>query len=145
VEDCLALEGDLKGSENIWKNISPDLNTWENLHSGKPDTFSVGGIKVWVKVGFACPEDDLIQIIDCKTGNSKGKPDPIQLNIYGYYASKVWGISEEKILNSVEHMKEMLMDKDANEVQEEDFPKIENNNFCRHFRYRRVCKPELVS
>jgi len=65
------------------------------------------------------------------------------LNIYGYYASKVWDIPEEKIhltaynvnqdeqydrtfskegkqetrekiLNSVENMKEMLADKDAN-------------------------------
>jgi len=95
------------------------------------------------------------------------------LNIYGYYASKVWDIPEEKIhltaynvnqdeqydrtfskegkqetrekiLNSVENMKEMLADKDANEAKEEDFPKEENDNFCRHCRYRRVCKPELV-
>ena len=172
-DDCLSLEGDLKGSENIWKNISSDLNTWKNLPSGKPDTFSVGGIKVWVKLDFAYPEEDSVQIIDWKSGNSKKEPDPTQLNIYGYYASKVWGVTEEKvqltaynvnqdeqydrtfskeqkqvtrekILNSVDTMKEMLADKDANQAEEKDFPKVDNDNFCRHCRFRQVCKPELV-
>jgi len=173
-EDCLSLEGDLKGSDNIWKNISPNLNTWKNLPSGKPDTFSVDGVKVWVKLDFAYPEDDgSIRVIDWKSGNSQDEPDPTQLNIYGYYASEVWDVPEEKInltaynvnqdeqydrtfskeqkqetretiLYSIEEMKEMLADKDANEASEEDFLKVENDNFCRHCRYRQVCKPELV-
>ena len=146
----------------------------KNLPSGKPDTFSVDGVKVWVKLDFACPEDDgSIRVIDWKSGNSKEEPDPTQLNIYGYFASEVWDIPEEKIhltaynvnqdkqydrtfseegkqeirekiLNSVQNMKEMLTDKEANETEEEDFPKEENDNFCRHCRYRGVCKPELV-
>ncbi|MBS3788077.1 MAG: PD-(D/E)XK nuclease family protein [Candidatus Bipolaricaulota bacterium] len=175
MDDCLALEGDLRGSENIWKNISPDLNTWKNLPSGPAaDNFTVDGVKVWVKIDFAYPEDDgSIRVIDWKSGNSKNEPDPTQLNIYGYYASEVWDTPEdkihltaynvnqdephkrtfnkegkrqtrEKILNSVENMKEMLAEKDANQAEEEDFPKEENDNFCRHCRYRQVCKPELV-
>jgi len=65
MDDCLALKGDLKGSENIWKNLSPNVNTWKNLPSGKPDTFSVDGIKVWVKLDFAYPEEDgSIRVID---------------------------------------------------------------------------------
>jgi len=46
--DCLSLEGDLKGSENIWKNLSTNLSTWNNLPSGKPDTFSVESITLLV-------------------------------------------------------------------------------------------------
>jgi len=175
MEDCLALEGDLKGSKNIWKNISTNLSTWRNLPSGKPDTFSVDGIKIWVKLDFAYPEDDgSIRVIDWKSGNSKEEPEPTQLNIYGYYASKVWDVPEdkihltaynvnqdqqynrtfskegkqetrEKILNSVDKMQEMLADKDANEAKEEDFPKVDNDNFCHYCRYRQVCKPELVN
>jgi len=172
--DCLSLEGDLKGSENIWKNLSTDLSTWKNLPSGKPDTFSVDGVKVWVKLDFAYSEEDgLIRVVDWKSGNSNDEPDSTQLNIYGYYASKVWDVPEEKIhltaynvnqdeqydrtfskgrkqetrekiLNSVESMKEMLSDKGSNQANEDNFPKVENDNFCRHCRYRRVCKPELV-
>jgi len=41
-------------------------------------------------------------------------------------------------------MQEMLADKDANEAKEEDLPKVDNDNFCHHCRYREVCKPELV-
>ncbi|MBS3787772.1 PD-(D/E)XK nuclease family protein [Candidatus Bipolaricaulota bacterium] len=147
MDDCLALEGDLKGSDNIWKNISPNLNTWKNLPSGKPDTFSVDGIKVWVKLDFAYPGDEgSIRLIDWKSGNSKDELDPTQLNIYGYYTSEAWGVpaekinltaynvnqderhertfskeekqeTREKILNSVKNMKEMLTDKDANEAK----------------------------
>jgi len=89
----------LKGSDNIWKNISPNLETWKNLPSGPAaDSFSVDGVKVWVKLDFAYQEeDDSVRVIDWKSGNSNGEPDPIQLNIYGYYASEVWGIPEEKI------------------------------------------------
>jgi len=172
--DCLALEGDLRGSENIWKNVSPDLNTWQNLPSGPAvDSFSLDGEKVWVKIDFAYPEDDgLIRVVDWKSGKSDEEPDPTQLNIYGYNASEVWGIPEEKInltaynvnqderydrifskeqkqetrekiLNSVDTMKEMLADKEANQANEENFSKVENDNFCRHCRYRGVCKPEL--
>mgnify|MGYP000185013524 CR=1 FL=1 len=175
IEDCLALEGDLKSSENTWKNISPDLNTWMDLPSGPAsDSFLVEGIKDWVKIDFAYREKDgSISLIDWKSGNSNAKPDPTQLNIYGYYASEVWDVPEEKInliaynvnqdeqydrtfskegkqetrkkvLNSVEQMKEMLVDEDANEAQEDDFPKKQNDNFCRHRRYRAVCKPEIV-
>jgi len=173
-KDCLSLEGDLEDSENIWKNISLNLSAWKNLPSGKPDTFSLDGIKVWVKLDFAYPEEDgSVRVIDWKSGNSKEDPAPTQLNIYGYYASEVWGVPEdkihliaynvnqdeqydrtfseegkqeirEKILNSVDKMKEILMDKDANQAEEDDFPKVENDNFCRHCRYRGVCKPELV-
>ncbi|MBS3789141.1 PD-(D/E)XK nuclease family protein [Candidatus Bipolaricaulota bacterium] len=174
-EDCLALEGDLKGSDNIWKSISPDLTTWNNLPSAPAaDSFSVDGIKVWVKIDFAYrKQDGSISLIDWKSGNSKEEPDPTQLNIYGYYASEVWDIpeekinltaynvnqgeqydrtfseegkqeTEEKILNSVENMKEMLVNREENEAEEEDFPKEENYSFCRHCRYRQVCKPELV-
>nr|AGF93480.1 hypothetical protein FLSS-27_0029 [uncultured organism] len=175
MEDCLALEGDLKDSDNIWKNISADLDTWKNLPSSPAvDSFSVDGVKVWVKVDFAYREEDgSIHLIDWKSGNSKGEPDPIQLNIYGYYALPVWDIPGEKInltaynvnqdeqydrtyseqqkqqtretiLGSIEEMKGMLADKKDNEAEEGDFPKIENEGFCRHCRYRRVCKPELV-
>ncbi|MBS3788962.1 PD-(D/E)XK nuclease family protein [Candidatus Bipolaricaulota bacterium] len=174
-EDCLALEGNLKGSENNWKTISPNLNTWKNLPSGAAaDHFTVDGVKVWVKIDFAYPEDDgSIRLIDWKSGNSESEPDSTQLNIYGYYASKVWCDPEEKIhltaynvnrdeqydrtfskegkqetrekiLNSVENMKELLVNREENEAKEEDFPKKENDNFCRHCRYRQVCKPELV-
>ena len=152
MENCLSLEGDLNGSDNIWKNIAIDLNTWQNLPvSPAVDSFSLDGEKVWVKVDFAYREvEGSIHLIDWKSGQSKGKPDPIQLNIYGYYASEVWGIPEEKIhltaynvnqdeqydrtfsekqkqetretiLSSIEEMKKMLSDKDANEANEEDF------------------------
>jgi len=97
-EDCLSLEGDLKGSENLWKNVFPTLNTWKNLPSGKPDTFSVDGIQVWVKIDFAYREGDgSISLIDWKSGDSNNIPNPTQLNIYGYYASEVWDVPEEKI------------------------------------------------
>ena len=175
MEDCLALEGYLKGSDNIWKNISTNLNTWQNLPSSSAvDSYSLDGEQVWVKVDFAYQEEDgSIRLIDWKSGNSKGKPDPMQLNIYGYYASEVWGIPEEKIhltaynvnqdeqydrtysekqkqqtretiLSSIEEMKEMLVGVEENKAREGDFPKIENDNFCHHCRYRRVCKPKLV-
>jgi len=174
-DDSLALEGDLNGSENIWNNLSPDLNTWKNLPSGPAaDSFSVEGVKVWVKIDFAYRKHDgSIFLIDWKSGNSNNKPEPTQLNTYGYYASQVWDIPEEKIhltaynvnqderydrtfskeekqetrekiLNSVENMKGMLADEEANVAREDDFPKEENDNFCRHCRYRQVCKPELV-
>ena len=176
MEDCLALEGNLKDLDNIWGNISTNLNTWNNLPSGPAvDSFPLDGEKIWVKVDFAYKkEDSSVRLIDWKSGNSKGEPDPIQLNIYGYYASEVWVIPEEKIhltaynvnqdeqydrtysekqkqetretiLDSIEAMKEMLADKEENKAREDDFSKIKNNNFCRHCRYRRVCKPELVA
>ncbi|MBS3788693.1 MAG: PD-(D/E)XK nuclease family protein [Candidatus Bipolaricaulota bacterium] len=150
MEDCLSLEGDLKGSDNIWKNISPNLNTWRNLPSSPAvDSFSLDGEKVWVKIDFAYQEEDgSVRLIDWKSGNSEGEPDSTQLNIYGYYATEVWDIPEEKIhlkaynvnqderhertfskegkqetrekiLKSVESMKEMLTDKKANEAEEE--------------------------
>ena len=52
--------------------------------------------------------------------------------------------TRKTILESVDKMKKMLADKEANQAEEDDFPKVENDNFCRHCRYRQVCKPELV-
>lgn len=175
-EGCLALEGDLKNPENIWTSITPNLSTFINLpYEPSVDHFFIDELKVWAKLDFAYPEGaGSIRIVDWKSSYSDEKPNPMQLNIYGYYASEEWNIPEDKIkltvynvareerhdrefskalkekakesiLKSVYDMKSFLIDPAENQAREEDFPKIENDKICRHCRYRRVCKPELVN
>ncbi len=137
------------------------------------DSFDLDGLKVWAKLDFAYRQKDgTVQIIDWKSGQSGGEPDSLQLNVYGYYASEVWELRDEniqltiynvareeefthqfsskakretrqQILANVREMKEILVEPEENKARKEDFPKIENDNFCRHCEYRLICKPGL--
>ncbi len=174
-EDCLALEGDLNNPENIWTSINTDLTTFLHLpYEPSVDYFFIDDLKVWVKLDFGYrKEDGNVRIVDWKSSQSEKEPDPMQLNVYGYYASEEWEIPEEKIqltvynvarqeqfdrgfsrqlkhqaheqiLESAGEMKTFLTNPQENKADEEDFPKITRDNICRRCRYRRVCKPELV-
>ena len=134
------------------------------------DHFYIDGLKVWTKLDFSYSQPDgTIRLVDWKTSNSGSEPDSLQLNIYGYYAAETWGISPEQvkltvfnipqqerydrkfsenqkketresIIESAEEMKSLLINPKKNEAQKGDFPKIDNDKFCRYCRYRRVCR-----
>lgn len=174
VARCRALEGDLSNPENRWGNLPNDPDSFVNspLDLSAPDRFQVEGTDVWVRLDLAYETDGgRLAIVDWKTGKPR-EPDPLQMDVYGCYASRAWDVDEElidlsvvylpsgerfdrgftpqrrsealdRIRDDIGTMKQRLDDPENNVADPSDFPRIDNLTICRDCRYRRVCRPDL--
>jgi hypothetical protein len=148
------------------KNLSQEA--WleiENLSH-----FVLDSIKIWVVLDCSHWADDMIHILDWKTGKGLTEDNTIQLACYGLYAHEKWNIEPGKlkvfefnlmndllqpfeiskieienikdyIRGSVSDMKSMLIDEENNiPKNEEAFVKVDEERICKMCNFQRVCK-----
>ncbi|NQT89616.1 PD-(D/E)XK nuclease family protein [bacterium] len=138
------------------------------------DQFTLGGVKVWVKIDCCFRDEGGLWIVDWKTGRRLSEENTLQLVGYSLYAHKKWGVSPETVrtaeyyllvdefhdygvtqgdiddakayvLGSVEDMTSLLVNVGANEpMAEEAFVKTQNPRECRRCKFVGPCRPELV-
>lgn len=130
--------------------------------------FQFDDVKVYVVPDFAFQDKDDIVIYDWKTGKEKGDNHKMQLACYGLYAIQQWSVKPEQIKtvefylsngkqnenrltdfeldpvhqyigNSIETMKDLLDDPQANVANEDQFEFTENEQVCRYCNFRKVC------
>jgi CRISPR/Cas system-associated exonuclease Cas4 (RecB family) len=150
--------------ERLRRMSSDDFLEIENL-----STFSIGGIKVWVKLDCCLKAGTGVFVIDWKTGRSDRGEHAGQLASYALYAARRWGVeprqiqtlvynlalaegqtytitqetvqqARDEITASAAAMQEYLVDPVTNEARpEDDFPFCEDDRPCRRCNYRQVC------
>lgn len=131
-------------------------------------SFQLDGVKVHVKLDFACREGDRVHIFDWKTGRRDEADNSIQLACYALYASEKWGPAPGRvrtvefnvaldqlreytvtpadidrirnyIRGSIRDMKELLRDPEGNDVARDDCPLTTEEWRCRHCNFKRLC------
>ncbi len=137
------------------------------------DTFEIAAVPVYVKLDLAhrvAPQG--ARIIDWKTGRRRPQPDGPQLGVYALFAIERWRLPAETIEirevnlssgeaaaagvgpallaqtramieQSIEAMRERLIDPRANLARMEDFPAQVDERVCRSCPFREVC-PEYA-
>ncbi|MBI2871005.1 MAG: PD-(D/E)XK nuclease family protein [Candidatus Omnitrophica bacterium] len=136
-------------------------------------SFSFEGIPVYVKLDFAFREGGGIVIVDWKTGMGEDVDVTVQLGCYALYASERWAArprdieaieynlntrsikrveiveahlewARHYIRNSVQAMRKMLADPQANTARIEDFERVSDRTKCKWCNFRRVCLPDVT-
>ena len=131
-------------------------------------SFRLDGVKVHVKLDFACRDGDRIHIFDWKTGRRDEADNSIQLACYALYASEKWGPDPGKvrtvefnlarnqvrdysvtgadidrirnyIRGSIRDMQALLLDPAGNEVDRESCPLTTETWRCRNCGFKRLC------
>lgn len=154
-------------TSNFYRSL-PELKECRWLPIEKFEYFNLGGYKINVKLDFAYFKDNLLTIIDWKTGRSDYE-DKNQLSCYGLYAREKWGqlpervntieynlytqTAKKRILShkaledvqnyihcGIENIKNYLDDVENNIAKIEKFPKILDERICRSCNFFKICK-----
>ena len=121
---------------------------------------------IFVKLDLAIESEDIIEIIDWKTGT--GKSDDLQFRVYTLFAHEEYDLppdkitvrevnlmlnetyshtfsprelldSQDHITRSIESMKSMLKDPEENTAVMVDFPRTENERICESCNFKKIC------
>ncbi|MFQ5877706.1 MAG: PD-(D/E)XK nuclease family protein [Acidobacteriota bacterium] len=131
--------------------------------------FHLDGVKVHVRLDFACREGDRVHILDWKTGRRDEEDNSVQLACYALYAHQKWGTlprdlrtaelnlargqlreypvsaaqierTRGYIRGSIRDMRALLLDPEAgNAVDRESCPLTADLWRCRNCNFRRLC------
>ena len=131
-------------------------------------SFRIDGVKVHVKLDFACRDGDRVHIFDWKTGRRDESDNSIQLACYALYAQEKWGpgpgnvrtaefnLALDKvreypvsaadierisayIRGSIRDMKELLKVPDHNDADRDSCPLTSEEWRCRYCNFKRLC------
>jgi len=138
-------------------------------------TFTLDGIKVWVRLDCAIRHQGIVRIYDWKTGKSLSEENTTQLACYSLYAQKEWGVGPEDlrtaeyyllvdrlqdyhvtpgdiedvkayIRGSVADMASLLVDREKNTpMAESAFAKTENLAACRRCNFVGECRKDVAA
>ncbi len=158
--------------ENFFKSSVVDkLSDNNNIHivtvdSIKPTSFDFRGDMIYVNLDFAYSEDDVLNIVDWKTGSTES--EEMQFLVYCIYGERVLGYpldkielleynllldsaiphsyneadikeAEVSIERSIRGMKSYLTDVDTNLAQMARFPKTEDQDRCNSCNFKNIC------
>ncbi len=131
-------------------------------------TFRLDGVKVHVKLDFACREDDRVHIFDWKTGRRDDEDNSVQLACYALYANEKWQAGPGRvrtvefnlardqvrdywvdaadierirgyIRGSIRDMQALLRDPDRNDADIDSCPMTTEEWRCRSCNFKRPC------
>lgn len=148
------------------------IQTGDWLPIEKFQEMRVNGIKVYIKIDFAYRFENLIRIIDWKTGESKDVDSTVQMGCYCLFAKEKWHQEEHHIesrevnirtgntkinrieskaeldwvkhyiRNSANAMLDLLDDRDRNIANMGQFNKTDDERNCKWCNFRKVCELE---
>lgn len=135
-------------------------------------SMDVDRIKVFVKIDFAYRFNNLLRVVDWKTGESKDADSTVQMRCYCLFAKEKWHEDERHvesrevnirtgetrtnrieskaeldwishyIKNSANVMLDLLDDRDRNVARMEKFQRTKDENNCKWCNFRKVCESE---
>jgi len=154
-------------NSDVYKEVSQlSDNQWLELEQFP--FFYLEDFKIYAALDFAFRKNDEIIIYDWKTGREDKEKDKFQLACYGLFAINKWNIKADKvklvnfylssgnqtefkfedfevdkiqdrIMNSIEAMTDMLDDPQTNLAPENCFPFAEVEQVCLYCNYKKIC------
>ncbi len=154
-------------NSDVYRQVC-QLSKEQWLEVEKFSSFQYDNIKIYVVPDFAFQDGEEIVIYDWKTGKEEADNHKLQLACYGLYAIQQWSVKSEQIRmvefylssgkqnehnmtdfeldpihqyigTSIEAMKDLLDDPQANIASEDQFPFTENEQICQFCNYYKVC------
>jgi len=152
---------------DIYEEISKlSDNQWFELEQFP--FFYLKDYKIYASLDFAFRRNDEAIIYDWKTGREDPEKDKFQLACYGLFAIHKWNIEpknvklvdfylssgnqnelcledfkkdeiQDRIVNSIDKMIDMLDDPQENIAMEDRFPFTENEQICNYCNFNKIC------